>query len=545
MNLNRCRRFAYEESYAIGVAFLTTTAALAVCLAAYALSPALAVRLRSLPWWVVALFAVAWFLGLVHMLSISAWHSITFRYLAYRISLLAQRIWRWLWSSLGGGITLLAIATLLRWAVPPLLNWSYFRMKNSPQDRVALLDWFYFRISDSAQPQIDTIVGLEPLLDLLKPMSLATTIGAILLLVMIRGAYKARKRIVILPFDDYTIDDSKPGQQSSAQSQQGNIEGLASRLRSELASLTKLYKVIDEASPTCEGTGGLSATPEGTRGLSVGVEDIGEALKGAVDADTKVSLGPFSMPISWLLTTSAHLVQGPRLSGSLHRASQGTPTEGERFPPAHNPSGLYEYPADAAGRSGGERGDEADSNGKTKDPAELRSDSDKHRADYLILIAELSGGGMSWNWRVESKDLKEIAGQDEVLDDVGKMIRLMAYRIFTDLVRVGSPRWEAVRHFSEGLRSYRQIQRTETNRRVKLREAERHFMEALRDDSSFAQCHYNLGIVYNFLNEPNRLRPLFGKQSRPTPQMLTPVWPWQKSTAGKDSSMPACSFAIR
>ena len=73
----------------------------------------------------------------------------------------------------------------------------------------------------------------------------------------------------------------------------------------------------------------------------------------------------------------------------------------------------------------------------------------------------------------------------------------------------GSKKWEAVKWFSEGLRAYRRTLTTDMDKKIYLREAERHFFEALRLDKTFARCSYNLGIVYRDREKPIKARAAF------------------------------------
>lgn len=224
-------------------------------------------------------------------------------------------------------------------------------------------------------------------------------------------------------------------------------EALAARLRHELASITSVHRTIDEALPSSR---------DRVCSLEVAVQDIGKELEETVG--TKIGSAFWDrFNVLSLLARATGVFRGPQLSGNLYR--EGT---------------------------------------------------------SWVLTADLSGGGKRGNWRVSEKDLPEderracgISGAPAA--NAGKadpqaapaypMVRQMAYRIAASVASLGSPRWEAVLSFTEGLRAYRKVRLTESDRDIALREAETCFREALEADNTFAQAHYNLGVVYTKLRE--------------------------------------------
>ncbi|HEY7863936.1 MAG TPA: tetratricopeptide repeat protein, partial [Thermoanaerobaculia bacterium] len=82
-----------------------------------------------------------------------------------------------------------------------------------------------------------------------------------------------------------------------------------------------------------------------------------------------------------------------------------------------------------------------------------------------------------------------------------RMVHQMAYRIAAFVASLGTPRWEALSSFTDGLRAYRSVRLTESKRDVELRKAEVCFRQALEADNTFSQGHYNLGVVYSKLGE--------------------------------------------
>lgn len=213
--------------------------------------------------------------------------------------------------------------------------------------------------------------------------------------------------------------------------------GLAACLRHELAAITIVHRTIDEALPTSDGR---------MPSLELTVEDIGAQLEKTVNA---VPLGKWQKIVTFLLGATG-LLRTPHLKGRFHK-------EGSE----------------------------------------------------LMLTVELSGGGGRGNWRMSQAELPaEEKNRSETPDTetpesalAYRMVRQMAYRIAANLASLGSPRWEAVRSFTEGLRAYRGVQLSEADRDRELRRAERCFRLALRYDRTFNQGHYNLGVVYSKLGE--------------------------------------------
>jgi len=172
--------------------------------------------------------------------------------------------------------------------------------------------------------------------------------------------------------------------------------------------------------------------------VTPGVLDVGEILKEA----SAISLGPLKLQANFFVGILGRVVSGPRLTGALHKID-----------------------------------------------------------DQLAITAELSGGGLSYNWRVDSGGLSAEEARLPREAALQKLIEQLAFRVATDLVAIGSPRWRAVRCYTDGLRLYREAQRQQQSRNSSLREAERCFIRALSDDQRFIQCHYNLGVVYRQLGE--------------------------------------------
>ncbi|HWM93270.1 MAG TPA: DUF6064 family protein [Thermoanaerobaculia bacterium] len=328
-------------------------------------------------------------------LSLPAWYSAGFRLLAWEVGRwlrAGRRVWDWLTARWGGILLLLALLGFAAWWV--------LRVP-SALDKAAATQAAAEEKQEDKDRQKDLILaGLS--------------------LILLLAIYRARKRIVISEFLNYTGDKDLDNL----------AKGLASRLYNELSSITSLYRTIDEAMPPQKGN---------VVGVTVGVEDVLKSLDDIVGPDSSVKLGKFEIPIGLLLRGLSRIVRGPTLTGSLHKEGQ----------------------------------------------------------DYLV-VAHLAGGGLSGTWRVSQRDL-DPEELKEGTAAVYRMAEQLAYRIITGIGNLGSPRWEAVRHFTSGLRVYRATQLLKGDVSPELRQAELEFINALGMDRNFSQCHYNLGVVYQGL----------------------------------------------
>ena len=188
-----------------------------------------------------------------------------------------------------------------------------------------------------------------------------------------------------------------------------------------------------------------------------GVEDVGAILKQAISTALGTATAGFAAKIADIFT---RLVSGPQLKGAVHKIGD----------------------------------------------------------DYVI-TSDLSGGGLALSWRVDTKALSEEEKSFDTKDVPRALIEQLAFRIATDLVSIGSPRWRAVRCFTRGLRFYRDTQR-QNDKEAKLREAERCLIRALNDDQRFTQCHYNLGVVYRQLCELGSAESAFRRVLRDSPDQF-------------------------
>jgi tetratricopeptide (TPR) repeat protein len=186
----------------------------------------------------------------------------------------------------------------------------------------------------------------------------------------------------------------------------------------------------------------------------------------------------------------------------------------------------------------------------------IHKDKDAENNEVLVLTAHISGGQKSYNsWQVRKKisnPLKEKdpaegnitpqepktnneqkkeqpseeptdrgLSQEEHILDIEEQITELACRIFTDFVfnpyRKELVRWKATCRFSEGLKAYRDCLRSRLNKKLKLIEAEKKFLETLAEDEQFNMVYYNLGVLYNEMGRPKSAEIAFLKSIEKTP----------------------------
>ncbi len=372
-------------------------------------------------------FLGLWIILALIWLAFPAWFSLKFRYLAWWISQGMGITIRWLFSGWRPIFFLLiSVSTVLVGRKIIIDNTINSTIKNTMNYTIndAQYEWNNLTTSEF------WIMGLgKTWTDILMPDFLLKVFAISALVVLIYWAYQSRRCIVIPQFTNQTGDDKL---KSAA-------EGVSSLLLNELARLVNLYRMVDDTDPFNPASQGAEVSID----PNINVSGVGETLKSAVTSDSKVKLGVLEVPIGAIMSVLGMAVEGPRLTGSLHK-----------------------------------------------------------EGDNLILIAKISGGGLKGEWHVSSPDFpkKDVSSGDPL----SRMIRQLAYRIFTELEqeRLGSPRWKAICHYTDGLRAYRETLRTDRDKMPQLRRAEKAFLMALGEDKKFLKCYYNLGVVYRALKQP-------------------------------------------
>jgi tetratricopeptide (TPR) repeat protein len=356
-------------------------------------------------------------LAILIWLAFPTWFNLHFRYIAWWASLACGKLLLWLLT--GWRLALLVISAVA------VLLWMRSLAIGSPYTFASLLmPEFWLK----ALPRIMGSLGSISFASLLNPEFWLKVLLATALLAIADWARQARRRIVIMQFSNFTGDDKL----------KVYADGVSSLLLIELARLSNLFRIVEEGRPY-EAAIAISPGKGVMSEPTLRAEDIGESLKGAVSSESVIDLGPVKVPVGMILALVGKTVEGPRLTGSVHK-------EGED----------------------------------------------------VVLVASISGGGLRGSWRVSTSSLSE-PKQPVGSGPLDRMTGQMANRIFTDLEqkRIGTPRWRAFCYYTEGLTKYRDVLRTKRNKNLMLRQAERAFIRALSEDNKFLQCHYNLGVVYN------------------------------------------------
>jgi tetratricopeptide (TPR) repeat protein len=176
---------------------------------------------------------------------------------------------------------------------------------------------------------------------------------------------------------------------------------------------------------------------DGILETTVSIHDIGKNLNEMIGPESRVEIGGFlKVHLDAVFAFFAIIMHGPILSGSLHK-----------------------------------------------------------NGDKLIMTARLKGGGYNETWSINSEDLTPPISviQSEL---VVQMTDQLVYQIFTLLAKGVSKRWKAVKYYTEGLRLYKEAVDTEIEKKINLLRAKQELTRSLREDESFSQCYYHLGIVY-------------------------------------------------
>lgn len=134
------------------------------------------------------------------------------------------------------------------------------------------------------------------------------------------------------------------------------------------------------------------------------------------------------------------------------------------------------------------------------------------KGNNFVLIACMHGGHFKGSWEITVDNLKEIHKfPTSDTEQLIELTNLLVCRIFTDISRGVSPRWQAMKYYTEGLWLYRETLRTEEKRIQNLIDAKNAFSDAIRNDSQFVQCFYNFGIIYEKIGSNDAAKAAFRK----------------------------------
>jgi tetratricopeptide (TPR) repeat protein len=233
--------------------------------------------------------------------------------------------------------------------------------------------------------------------------------------------WQGRHQVVIEAFTDWTSAEKK-----------ADPRGLATLLVGEVAALRDLYTTVDQRL--------LPTAVQTARPLeaAIQVEDVSSILESPAIVESKVSIGPFQVPLGTILALVGRVARGPRLIGGVH-VEEGS----------------------------------------------------------IVLTAQLSSSEKLRAWRVAGQ--LPTTGNGELIVVPHELVEELALRMFTDLALEGPVRWQATREFMNALKSIRVCLRTRQDRRQNLLEAERLLISALGEDERLRYVYYNLGVVYTEL----------------------------------------------
>lgn len=122
-----------------------------------------------------------------------------------------------------------------------------------------------------------------------------------LVVLLLIAGWRLRRRIVIDEITDNTPDG-------------GLAKGTAALLAGELARIAEALR------PVSEGRDIQTANQVAPLEIATGVEDFAADLRGAVTAESKVTVGPIGIPVGALAAILGRFVQAPRLIASLRDA---------------------------------------------------------------------------------------------------------------------------------------------------------------------------------------------------------------------------------
>ena len=292
-----------------------------------------------------------------------------------------------------------------------------------------------------------------------------------LLVMMFRARRRGGRQPLIEEFTDLTSPGT--GEKTAA-------KGLATLLVSDLAHMRELYEDVDEQRPVTSVSGPHQAldspfrsqTPTPNQVTSVSgphqaldatmrVDDLSSSVT-AINAEAKLSVGAFSIPVGTILSLLSKIIQAPRISGSLH----GSP-------------GAW------------------------------------------VLTAKYESTTQSFAWRVDGGEeglSPSDTGAGRTIDD---LVMELACRIFTDLALSGTVRWRAAWWFTCGLHEYRDCLRTPRDRKKRLRKAEEQFIKALSEDEAFGLAYYDLGVVYTELQRGPAAAAAFARAAARVPELAS------------------------
>jgi tetratricopeptide (TPR) repeat protein len=161
-----------------------------------------------------------------------------------------------------------------------------------------------------------TSLQIEPQPEIGTQWTASRVLGIVAAVLVLRWFLRARTRVVIEEFVDYTSADAKA------------VQGLATLLVAELGRLRELYGRVNDQlsvppSVAVRTQGGSAGGEDAGAFLSVRADDVTEALQGAVASEVRIDVGPVRVPVGPLLSMIGRVARGPRVLGSVHYTDAG------------------------------------------------------------------------------------------------------------------------------------------------------------------------------------------------------------------------------
>lgn len=261
---------------------------------------------------------------------------------------------------------------------------------------------------------------------------------------------RSRNKLVIEEFSDET--------KVSADNKPVMAKGLASILVVHLERLAKLYRIVDEDRA-------ISTIAEADEmPLEIGIKtDMLDMPQQVLDENSKITLGPVSVSGKLINSLLSIVFNNKKICGSIHNI------DGQK--------------------------------------------------DSIFITARMSGVKEAQSWRVDDpKPVLESEGMQSAAPGISKrtqddMVMELAYRIFLALSikEYSLVAWKATYYFTQALRSYRDSLHSESDRVLKLLEAEKNLLRAISEDEDYRWAYYNLGVVYTELDLVNAAESSFIK----------------------------------
>jgi uncharacterized protein YjbI with pentapeptide repeats len=328
-------------------------------------------------------------------------------------------------------------------------------------------------------------------------------------------AWNVHKRILIGAIED-----------KSGQGQDGNV--IANLLAMRLSDLNDIYSRANEARsiPTSTGTDQpLQAS------ISIPEMEFLPKLQNLVTkgAPAMLWLQPLSDVVSQIISLAYDAILSPqKIDGVLYK-SKDTDNNDILILTARLSGGEQEHSWKVSKKQASQPVDsQAREERKTDKPASAANGQNPQTANNPQRTQSSQNPQSTQGTQGTQSSQSAKDPNEEKSLHLDSQIDELACRIFTDLVfnphRRELVRWSATLSFSEGLRAYRSSLRSRLDKKIKLMEAEKRFLETLVVDERFNKVYYNLGVVYNELDRREAARIAFQRSIERSPDDWEPYY---------------------